>query len=308
MAGLQGLTNSQFSDSVAAGNRSSDLDKEAINSAQLAKLKEYLQGQSADQAQARDLQGIQKLQQVSPEGASVKAGGMASGVDPMARAVLMQQQGSVKAIKGATDYYNKNVSKLQDKANAAEEGLNATNDPNNMGSVGQARTLMLKAMGMNRYNEQEAKAVMPPTLHSQLANMMNSTGDDSNPLNDSQRQTINSFFKHSLNNVDQQHEMLKSNAISEYQMNPMADPSKSDVLKNQLGAPFTAHLKEIGTKYQQSPGTPKSEGQPPQPGMMDSAVSGLKNFFGGQPQAQPSSAPMTREQYKASKGGQGAGQ
>jgi hypothetical protein len=231
----------------------------------------------------------------------------------MSKYLMAQQKQGINATKGAIDYYNKGASKLQDKAASAEEGLAATNDPNNIGSLGQARSLAIRALGMNRYNEAEAQAVLPPTLYSSISKVFNSAGDENSPMNSAQQQAMNTLFKHSLNSVQQQHDMLRSNAVSEYELHPAADPTKAQQLQQSLGSQFDSHLKQVAQKYSQSaaPATPQSAGQPAQP----SALQRLGSYFGmgSQPDAQAQSAtgaantaPMTFEQFKASRknGGQ----
>lgn len=314
---MPSLTREDFQNAMQTGGALARQNVQGQQEEKLAKLRSYLSGQEAQTKADVDIGSLKRLQQEAPDGASVKVGEASVGVDPYAKMMMMQQQSGAKAVKGALDYYNKNAVKLHDRVTAAEEGLSVTNDPNNIGSTGQARTLMIKAMGMNRYNEAEAQAVLPPTMYSQFSGFLNKAGDETNPLNDAQRQSINAFFKHTLNQTQQQHEILKSNAISDYQMTPGADPQRAGMLQQQLGAPLDAHMKGIAEKYKQAQGTPQSQGQPPTPGIADR----LRSFLGrqqgaprpqpqaGQPAAsQPSIQDMAAQEMARRKAAQGGSQ
>ena len=280
---------------LAANQQEASLQN--ANSGQQAALQAYLQGQGQQQKAALDLATAKKAIDMAPEGASVKAGEVSVGQDPYSRMMIMQQNMGIKAVKGATDYYNKNVGKLQQQAQAAEQGLASVNDPSNMGSLGQARTLMLKSMGMSRYNDNEAKAVLPPTIYSTISGFLNQAGGENNPLNAQQAQVVNTFFKHTLNAVQQQHEMLKNSALTEYQMQPGADPQRAQALQGQMGKPFDAYLSQLGQKYQggqpaQAPSPAQQPAPPPAAGLAQGQQAGPNTA---------SSGPMTFEQFKASR-------
>lgn len=222
-------------------------------------------------------------------GGSASAGTIHAGADPYAHMAMKNQQGDAMARQQANKAYMAGLPKLQQQAQAASEGLDFSNDPSNPGSLGQARTLMLKAMGMNRYNEQEAKAVLPPALQGHVAMLFNAVGGDMSPLNEAQRTAVNTFFKGSLDHASTQHQMLKQNAMQAYTSSPYANEVGMKALST-LGSPMEQSLQQASQKYQAIPQTkgPNLTAQP-QPGMLDK----LKSYFGGSQSQPQASAPQS---------------
>lgn len=261
------------------------------------RLKQFLQGQqeqsklgqikaqsAADVAteqgkSASDLQGLKNLRDagLGADTTSAQVGGTHIGMDPTAKLAVGDRKGEEAAYQKAQHVYMSGLPKLQQTAQAASEGLDFTNDPKNIGSLGQARTLMLKSMGMNRYNENEAKAVLPPTLYGAVANVFNAAGGDAAPLTENQRQNINQFFKTQLDGVKSQHDMLKQNALQNYSGSTYSNPQRAQMLGQTMGAPMESALSKSTSRYQAVPQTQGPNLTPtPNPGMVDK----LKDFLG----------------------------
>lgn len=292
---------------LAAGasgpNQFVERDTELAKQDKDAALKKYLQAQEpvvAGQKQTAQNESNLKtledprLQDQVNNGGMAKVGDLTVGADPYAHMMGRQQNGDASARMAANKAYNSGLPKIQQVAQAASEGLDAVNDPQNIGSLGQARTLMLKAMGMNRYNEQEAKAVLPPTLYSYASNLFNQGGADNSPLNDVQRSNVNQFFKGQLDTAASQHKMLKQNAMNMYTSSPFASQAGMQAMSG-MGAPIDDMFTQAASKYKQVPQTkgPDLSGQP-QPGVLDK----LKSFFGGgqsAPAAQTQQAPQAND-------------
>jgi hypothetical protein len=242
--------------------------------------------------QDNDLATIQKLSDsgVANEGGSISANGVTVGKGYDTNRMLQKQQGmSDKAIKDATDAYTKALPKIQDQFNAASEGMQLANDPKNIGSLGQARTLMLKSMGMNRYNSDEASAVLPPALKGMAANMFNAAGGDEAPLNDSQRATINTFFKGMAQTAHDKHESLKQNTLGSYQLRNGYDANKAEGLKSGVMGNFDKSYGDKMKQFDSLPTTAPAPGAPAPSGPMDK----LAEFFGrGRAQPAAQAAPQ----------------
>jgi hypothetical protein len=202
-------------------------------------------------------------------------------------------------VQDVNKQYMAGLQKIQPGADAAAEGLEAINDPKNSGSLGQARTLMLKSMGMNRYNEQEAKAVLPSALQGVVSGLFNSVGDDQNPLNGSQKAAIGQFFQHQLDTSKNNHEMLKANVMNGYNMSQYADPARAQSMSATLGKPFSDRLTTYADRYKAVPATGgyNPQAPAPEPGMIDKLTSFLR---GPQQTAAPAaSAPaMSFDEFK----------
>ncbi len=285
--------------------------QEGQNEQALAKLKSYLAPQQAGAEQAaKNKENLATLQ--SPQfqdqlnnGGSAAAGDLHVGADPYAHVQQNQLKGEAQAIAAANKQYASGLPKIQQVVQAAGEGLEATNDPTNPGSLGQARTLMLKAMGMNRYNEEEAKAVLPPTLQGYVSGLFNQAGGDQTPLNEVQRQNINQFFKTQLGTAKQQHDALKANAMNAAMSSPYANPSTTPAHLQGLGAPIDQMLQTTSQRFSQVPKTqgPNLTAQP-----NPSVVDRLKGYLGlggasSQPPApQQEQDPIAAELAKRAKG------
>ncbi len=290
-----------------------------------AMLKLSLQSmQGADQAVKTNTEGKQKIaqmkageqQEIAKEGrqketledilkgnpnSSVKVGDIDVNNNSYMRALTDKMHGENTATQKANATYEKGLPDLQKKAFASAEGLKAINDPQQIGSIGQARSLMLRSMGMNRYNEQEASASLPPDVLGYAGQLFNKAdgwqafgngADDKNPLSTTQRQAAASFFNGSLGMVKQGHELLKKTAIGQYNTSNYADPTKSQILQQTLGAPFDEFLNQTSQKPQNAPQQPQAGAQgatPQAPPQQPPAgiLGGLQRLLKGAPAQQP---------------------
>lgn len=256
----------------------------------LAKLKQYLQDKSDQQKVERDIESVRRIRgdkELYQPGESLKAGEISIGSDPTAHLMQANQRGEAAAIKQAQDLYSKAVPDLRKKMTAINEGLDAVNNPNDPGALGKARTAILSSMGMNRYNENEAKAILPPNMYSTASGLFNMGGDDSNPLSDVQKKATNSFFTGQLDNIRQQHSASKQSAINAAMSSPFATQMTSQRLAN-LGQPEEEYLGKIATKFSNTPQTKGLDltGQVPQQTIGQKLMNYLK------PQAPSSNTPM----------------
>lgn len=246
-------------------------------------------GANQSATNAANMQAIGQLQQNAPEGAQIHAGDLSTGVDPYARMVLQNQKQGASAIQSAQKQYMSGLPKIQQQLSASQELSDVANDPKNVGSIGQARTLMLKSMGMSRYNEQEAKAVMPPSLQSAVTGMFNQAGGDDTPLNAAQQRAINTFSQHMAANANNSHEQLKQNVMTGYQMSPYYDPSRGQQMQQQLGQPFSQAYGDFTKKSQQVSNSATPPAQQPAP---QGSVDKLYNLIRGGGQGAPAPAPQ----------------
>ncbi len=296
---------------VSAGAQGENPYIKGAQAEKMANLQAYLEPLTAGKKQAaQNAENLRTLnspdmQAQLQQGGSAKAGDLSIGADPYAHVQQGQIKGEAQAIAAANKQYNSGLPKIQQVIQAAGEGLDATNDPTNPGSLGQARTLMLKAMGMNRYNEQEAKAVLPPTLMGSVSALFNQAGGDQTPLNEVQRKNINQFFQTQLGQAAQQHQALKSNAMNAAMSSPYANPNSTPQHLQGLGAPIDQMLEATKKKFQSIPTTqgPNLTAQP-----NPTVVDRLKSYFGmggaqaAQPAPQQESDPIAAELAKRAKG------
>jgi hypothetical protein len=175
-----------------------------------AKLAELITGKKADQENeaaklntqntlSRDnFDYVQKqAQDASKHGSKITAKlgdasfGDSEAVDPALKMMAGNQKQDLAAGGKAVAIYNRLVPKLQEQHAKLEEGLSAVNDPNQIGSVGAAKSFLISgAAAMNRYNQTEGDALVPPSIVNKMQEMANSFGDDANPLTPQQRQSI----------------------------------------------------------------------------------------------------------------------
>lgn len=261
------------------------------------------QQQSEESAAAQKI--YQNVNQGEGSKASVKYGDTSISTqeeNPM-KYQMQQQKAGNKALSHAYDTYMHAFPEVQKRAQSAQEGLEAVNDPNQIGSIGQAKTLMIKNLGMNRYNQQEGNALVPNQLSGIVHQIFNFAGDGSNPLTPTQRQAMNTVFQGTLQSVRKQHEMAKSNALGSYMNSGYADPVQAQQFKSSLGQDFDKQMNDLTERYKQVPVNPGYT--PPAPGTSaaqpPSMVDKLKSMFGmGSQQSQPAQqAPMSFEEFKA---------
>lgn len=287
------LWESSLSNFAAGQRQKSSQEQEE----RIAKLQSYLKGQEAQAETQRDIGATKQLQDMAPDSASVAYGKAHVGSDPMAKMQMQQTKAQQGAVQQVNNTYNKGLPPLQKTISAAQEGLAAVNDPKNIGSLGTTRTLMLRVMGMNRYNPYEASQTMPSHLLGAVTDIFNKAGGDTNPLDESQRAVSNQFFMSALDRANEDHEQLKQNAINTYRVSPFYNPQQETALVNTIGGPVSQGIAKTRQMYQQVPATqgPQTTNKP-----LPSVLDKLKAKFqgmGGNPSSpttppnQPPSGP-----------------
>lgn len=223
----------------------------------------------------------------------------------------MTNAASGKAYKGFAD----SLTKLRSSVDSAGEGLQAINDPKQGGSLGIARSNMLRTMGMNRYNENEAKATLPPNLLQQAQQIFAGATNgwdgkevrdvsDSNPMTPEQKAATENFFKSHIAHALKTHDQLKNQAQGSLQASGVADPviqaNLNDAMdkagfKDYATSLLTPKPGSIPSNYNSPPAGSGTQSAPQQQGMIDK----LKSMFGVKPQPQSPQSPMTFEEFKA---------
>lgn len=279
-------------------NVQAERDRRQQSSMQAQKAQLDKEAQARELSQAQDIVDSNAKAGVS---VSAKVGNAAitQKEDSPLKYLMQSQQHGAKALSHAYDTYMKAFPEVQKRAQAASEGLEAVNDPNQVGSVGQAKTLMIKNLGMNRYNQQEGNALVPGNVSQVVHSIFNFTGDGSNPLSDIQRQALNTVFQGSLAISKKQHEMAKQNALGSYMNSGFADPAQAQQFKTTVGQDFDKQLDDMTQKYKAvpvnpgyQPAAPGSSAAPQPPSMFQK----LKSMFsppqqGQQPQTSGSAPP-----------------
>jgi hypothetical protein len=202
------------------------------------------------------------------------------------------------AVQHVVDIYQHGLPEIIKQQQALKEGLDTINDPKQVGSLGQARSLAIRSTGMTRFNEHEGNQMVPATASQKVAEIFNYAGDGSSPLNDAQRAALNQVFMNGLKQTKDRHDMLKKNALNSYQVSPFFDATRADQLNNTIGSPFEESYKQSMDTYKNLPTTNYAPGTPapPQAGL----GSKIKDYFSalltkGAPQAQAAPAQMPQQ-------------
>lgn len=277
-------------------NQRSNTGLEGKQQQDAATLADLLKGKAQDASVAK----TQSLLTANPSAAvSVSSDGASIHPIDENKAGDKDKKGEESAIKNATSLYNRGLPKIQQTMLAAQEGLKTVNDPNQIGSLGTGRTLALKMFGMNRYNENEAKAVVPSTLQGHLSSLMNATGDDSTPLNEAQKRSLNTIFLNGIQGAKDQHDLLKQNALGSYSSSLYSKPERSQALQQSLGSAVDSSLKDSLANTAKYPTTQTSPAERPAPtGIVDklrgllTGSSPAVNNSAVSPQPQAPSAPQ----------------
>lgn len=252
-------------------NRNAEIADESNNLAKLlgATQTKQMEGQQALANEAAKAQNAQKLEKYKavlgeeaikrnlgtvketlnsgdlPEGSgmSLDADGKVAvtrGVNPVGLAA----QGA-KAYTGAINFYNQKLPDEEKKLTAAERLYGAISDPANPITAGTARSLLLNIHGMNRFNEEEANAMVGPTMANQLKKAMTFLGSNEGAtLNDAQRAGIVEILNDSVGSVKSQHDMYKKQAQETYRMHPYATPEGMNTLQS-IGGPMDKRLQTL---------------------------------------------------------------
>ena len=85
-------------------------------------------------------------------------------------------QMDAKALQGASSVYNKALPKMHDQLNTYNELFTRVNDPTNPLTAGELKTLLIRANGVNRYNQQEANGFIQNTAQQYGAKAANFFG------------------------------------------------------------------------------------------------------------------------------------
>lgn len=208
-----------------------------------------------------------------------------------AKYLFMNTKATSGAAKHSYDMYAKALPDIQKGLQSAQEGLEAVNDPNQINSIGQAKTLLIKNLGMNRYNQQEGNALVQPQYAQIFNELYNKLGNDQNPLTETQRRAINSTFSGALQRVKAQHATAKQTALGSFRTSGYYDPSTEQSLTNNMGGDVDKNIDSTIERFKQvpqNPGYQPGAQTPPQ----QSAFDKLKGMFGfgGSTQSNPNPA------------------
>lgn len=215
--------------------------------------------------------------------------------------LLHSQQSGNKALQHAYDMYAHGQPKIQERLGAISEGLDAANDPQQINSIGAAKTLLIKSLGMNRYNQQEGNQLVPPQLGSTIHQIYNALGGEMNPLTASQRDAVVKTLRNGLQATKASHQNLKGMALGSYKTSGYYDPNSASNLQSMMGQEVDKSIDELDKKYSQPVNQmPTGSGVPQQPPSM---IDRLKGMFGGSQSAPtPSSQPpMSFDEFKKRK-------
>lgn len=286
---------------------------EGQQSQALEKLKAYLQTQQAqaEPALAGQKQSAQntanldtlqdpRLQSLLQNGGSVKAGDIAAGADPYAHAMNQQTGKEDSAYKNAVGIYQKGVGSAATSVQALHTMLGAlqSNDPSSMGQI---RTAMVLANGFKRYNDNEGTALTPDDKQADVSSYLAKYGIglQDKTLSDVTRSNVVRFANNKLDDLQDAHNTLKSQAQNAYAGSSFANPAKAANLGAQLGAPVDQQLQSMKAQFDKF----HSQAIPQTPAQGITAPStGLGGFFsqlgqkmglsGGQPPAAPQASPQ----------------
>lgn len=187
-----------------------------------------------------------------------------------------------KNVKDAQGVYNKGLTKLQDQVQSIDELGKVIDNPNQM-SLGLARTKIISALGMNRYNGDEAKAILPSSLYKTVSGIMSAPGGDSSSLSPTQVRDIGTIATGLLDTAQSRHNTLKSTALNHYIASPGSNQDELGVLKDNLGGPLDAQISNLRKQYADRASTsvqaeaPKST--PPQQGILNEVTDKLSSYF-----------------------------
>jgi hypothetical protein len=236
--------------------------------------------------------GYDYVKSTAPDGSQIHSGKYSSGVDPTIALHKQQLTDQSKALDKVNSDYTKAIPKLQDQAAALEEYKGALANPNQM-TIGTVKSLALKAMGMNRYNKDEANAVLPPSVQGIAANIMNMGGGNESPLNPQQLNDATNFGAMMVKSLEQKHNIIKANALNGYMMNPRHDQDAASALQNQMGAPLSNQIGDLTQGYSDLAQKYQAQAAKPAPlPTVAGAGSSLINLLTGGSKA----APLTPQQ------------
>lgn len=227
-------------------------------------------------------------------------GGEAIGTDPQVK----QQAAGVKqdndAYNKAYNNYNKGLDKQIDQVQKMSKLMENLNNPNAV-SGGIAKTEIIGALGMNRYNQQEAASIFGPTATGLYSKLVNAMGGSEGSLSPGQIESTKAAVKDMYQAAKDAHEAKRGNALDMYRGNPVANNATYDKLDSNMGKSFNKYASGFEQRYMK-PAPPQAAAAPQmqaqqapapqqqaQPGVLDKLSSWLKGSS-QQPQAAPQQA------------------
>jgi hypothetical protein len=284
---------------------------EGRNQKQLAALQAYLAPIIAGQKQSAEndenLKTFQdpRLQALLNQGGMAKVGDITAGADPSAHLLGKQQSGEDAAYKHAVDIYQKGVQSAGTSVQALHTMLGAlqSNDPSSMGQI---RTAMVLANGFKRYNDNEGTALTPDDKQADVSGLLAKygIGMKDNTLSDTTRSNVVRFANNKLDDLQDAHNTLKSQAQGAYAGSRFADSQKAANLGAQLGGPVDQQLNQMKQRFDQF----HSKALPDKPAQGSDAPSqGLGGYFKNLGSAlfgggQQSQAPAPQQQQSGLSG------
>lgn len=215
----------------------------------------------------------------------------------MQRMQLQNQKNENDAYKNAANHYQQGVSQGNTVLGALKTGLNALQS-NDASSLGQLRAAYVLGNGFKRYNPDEATALGPDGAQSSVAGLLSKAGLDPQgaTLNDAQRSNFVRFANGKLDELQDMHNTLKSQAQNLYSNSQFADINKAANLGNTLGAPVDEQLHSLKGQFDKfhSQAIPQSQATG-----SNAPSTGLRGLFsklmgGGSPS--PAQAPQQTPQ------------
>lgn len=218
-------------------------------------VKGYAQRGAQQQQSDLDSQGLQQLLGIKAQEeakhpgsqVSLRMGNAAAESNPSPGYGLdkFRLQAGNKAVGDVLQSYDVNSRPLLKQV----EALNSLKDVisnNNQMTVGLAQTAMLSALGMNRYNENEAKNQIQPSLAARMNRWMSAaTGEDKATLTDSQVKDLRDFISQKSDSLLRANDTIKKQAIERFRQSRFYDPSQEERLQSGLGQAISSQLSEI---------------------------------------------------------------
>lgn len=203
------------------------------------------------------------------------------------------------ALKDVYNKYDTGSKALEDKLDAGT-GLLGALKQNDQTSLGQIRSFTLKAMGLNRFNEAEGQAVSPSSYRNMVATALSKAGlpvEGEGALNDQQRAAATKFANTLLDEAQDRHNAIKSQALAGYQTSPYFDENKYKEVSSTLGSPLDSRINKLKSSFDDFhsraiPNTSAEATPKETPGILGTIKGGLASFLGmGQPAKPATAAP-----------------
>lgn len=255
-------------------------------------LKAMLQGKTLKNQKAM----LDTMKDENPN-SQVKVGELSVGVDPSLAMQKNMMNKTAGAMKDVNNAYSQGSKPLEDKLDAAT-GLLGALKQNDATTLGQSRSFMLKAMGLNRFNEAEGQAVSPQSYRSMIESALSKVGlpvEGQGTLTDQQRSSITKFANTALDEAQDRHNAVKSQALQQYENSPFFEPEKFKQISNTIGGPIDQRISKLKAGYDELhtnaiPSTqPQATSQPNQ-SILGQLRNGLSSLLGS-PSKSSNAAP-----------------